>query len=217
MLLCLSATLHGQETNLLLEEQLEDLASDNETFNWDEIWEDISEPIDLNNATKEQLEKLPFLTDRQIENLLAYLYRHGPMQTIYELQMVEEMDVRTIQLLLPFVEVEAKPQEKHYPRLKNIVKRGSHQVLARLDLPFYQRKGYESAYLGTPQYNSWRYAFSYGDYLQAGFTAEKDAGEPLWKQHNRQGFDHYGFYLTLRNLWKIKVLALGNYRMSFGQ
>lgn len=217
MLLCLSATLLGQETNLLLEEQLEDLASDNETFNWDEIWEDISEPIDLNNATKEQLEKLPFLTDRQIENLLAYLYRHGPMQTIYELQMVEEMDVRTIQLLLPFVRVEAKPQEKHYPRLKNIVKRGSHQVLARLDLPFYQRKGYESAYLGTPQYNSWRYTFSYGDYLQVGFTAEKDAGEPLWKQHNRQGFDHYGFYLTLRNLWKIKVLALGNYRMSFGQ
>ena len=217
MMLCLSATVQGQVTNLLLEEHLEDLASDNESANWDEILEDITQPIDLNNATKEQLERLPFLTDQQIENLLAYIYQHGSMQTIYELQMVEDMDKRTIELLLPYVSVETKPEEKHFPRLKNIAKRGKHEVLARLDLPFYKRAGYEKNYLGTPQYNSWRYAFSYGDYLQAGFTAEKDAGEPLFRQHNKQGFDHYGFYLTLRNLGRIKTLSIGNYRLSFGQ
>ena len=40
-------------------------------------------------TTKQQLEQFPFLTDIQIENLLAYVYIHGQMQTIYELQLVE--------------------------------------------------------------------------------------------------------------------------------
>jgi hypothetical protein len=62
-----------------------------------------------------------------------------------------------------------------------------------------------------------RYQFDYSDYVQAGFTAEKDAGEPLFKQHNKQGYDHYGFYVLLRNMGRIKALALGDYKLSFGQ
>lgn len=215
--LCLPNLLLAQEINLLLEEQLEELADDDETVNYDDLLQELSQPIDLNNATKEQLERLPFLSDQQIENILAYIYVHGPMQTMYELQLVEDMDRRTIQLLLPFIQVDTPIQEKHFPKVRNIAKRGKHEVLTRLDIPFYKRKGYEQKYLGTPQYHSLRYQFAYGDYVQAGLTAEKDAGEPLFKQHNKYGYDHYGFYIMLRNLGRVKALALGDYKLSFGQ
>lgn len=215
--LCLPTMLKAQEINLLLEEQLEEMLADDESANFDELLEELSQPIDLNTATKEQLERLPFLSELQIENILAYIYIHGQMQTVYELQLVEDMDRRTIQLLLPFVQVNAPTQEKHFPKVRNIAKRGKHEVLSRLDIPFYTRKGYEKNYLGTPQYHSLRYQFDYSDYVQAGFTAEKDAGEPLFKQHNKQGYDHYGFYVLLRNMGRIKALALGDYKLSFGQ
>lgn len=220
IMLCLSLSVMGQEVNLLLEDHLENMAESDESADWDEVIEELTQkfqqPLNINLATREQLEQFPFLSDIQIENILAYIYTHGQMQTIYELQLVDEMDRRTIQLMLPFVYVEAQPAEKQYPKLKNIARYGRHELLTRFDIPFYRRKGYEQNFLGTPQYHSVRYAFSYSDYLQAGFTAEKDAGEPLFRLHNKQGYDHYGFYLTLRNLWKIKTLAIGNYRMAFG-
>ncbi|HRR62732.1 MAG TPA: helix-hairpin-helix domain-containing protein, partial [Paludibacteraceae bacterium] len=62
-------------------------------------------PIDLNRATREELEKLPFLSDIQIENILYYLYQFGPMQTIYELQLIDGLDMTDIRRMLPFVVV----------------------------------------------------------------------------------------------------------------
>ena len=97
----------------LLEDVLEDLSVNNgtdnsvNTPNWENELEELSnrmqEPVNLNVATREQLEQFPFLSDIQIEHLLAYIYIHGQMKTIYELQLVEEMDRQTIQYLLPFV------------------------------------------------------------------------------------------------------------------
>ena len=93
-----------------LDDVMEDISVNNdeeEELNWENVIEELSEriqqPVNLNSATKEQLEQFPFLTDIQIENLLAYVYINGQMQTIYELQLVEEMDWETIHYLLPFV------------------------------------------------------------------------------------------------------------------
>lgn len=134
----------------ILEEVIEDISvnnDDSEEINWEDKIEELSEriqqPVNLNTATKEQLEQLPFLSDIQIENLLAYVYIHGQMQTIYELQLVEEMDRRTIHYLLPFVCVQPVDKKESLPRLKDVFRYGKHEVLTRLDIPFYTRKGYE--------------------------------------------------------------------------
>ena len=62
-------------------------------------------PLDLNQLTQEQLKRLPFLSDRQIEELLAYPKRYGKMVTIYELKQIEALDWATLSLLLPFVTI----------------------------------------------------------------------------------------------------------------
>ena len=211
-----------EQSLLLWKDNLEQLSMENEEeCSWEDELEELSrhlrEPVNINTATKQQLERFPFLTDIQIENLLAYVYIHGQMQTIYELQLVEEMDKRTIDLLLPFVCVQAVKEGRGYPALKSILKYGKHEALARLDVPFYTRKGYEKNYLGPSLYHSLRYSFHYGDYVQAGVTGEKDAGEPFLALHNGKGYDYYSFYFLVKNRGRLKTLALGNYRLSFGQ
>ena len=214
----------------LLEDILEDLSVNNDinnsvnSLNWENELEELSnrlqEPVNLNSATREQLEQFPFLSDIQIEHLLAYIYIHGQMETIYELQLVEELDRQTIQYLLPFVCIKAinnEPAFRWKTMLKDAGRYGKNEVLTRLDIPFYKRKGYEHTYLGPSVYNSVKYTFRYRDQLYAGGVAEKDAGEPFAALHNRYGYDYYSFYLLLQNCGRLKSLAVGNYRLSFGQ
>ena len=214
----------------LMEEVLEDLSVNNDinnsvnSLNWENELEELSnrlqEPVNLNSATREQLEQFPFLSDIQIEHLLAYIYIHGQMETIYELQLVEELDRQTIQYLLPFVCIKAinnEPAFRWKTMLKDAGRYGKNEVLTRLDIPFYKRKGYEHTYLGPSVYNSVKYTFRYRDQLYAGGVAEKDAGEPFAALHNGYGYDYYSFYLLLQNCGRLKLLAVGNYRLSFGQ
>ena len=213
-----------------MEEVLEDLSVNNyinnsvNSLNWENELEELSnrlqEPVNLNSATREQLEQFPFLSDIQIEHLLAYIYIHGQMETIYELQLVEELDRQTIQYLLPFVCIKAinnEPAFRWKTMLKDAGRYGKNEVLTRLDIPFYKRKGYEHTYLGPSVYNSVKYTFRYRDQLYAGGVAEKDAGEPFAALHNSYGYDYYSFYLLLQNCGRLKSLAVGNYRLSFGQ
>ncbi len=213
-----------------MEEVLEDLSVNNDinnsvnSLNWENELEELSnrlqEPVNLNSATRDQLEQFPFLSDIQIEHLLAYIYIHGQMETIYELQLVEELDRQTIQYLLPFVCIKAinnEPAFRWKTMLKDAGRYGKNEVLTRLDIPFYKRKGYEHTYLGPSVYNSVKYTFRYRDQLYAGGVAEKDAGEPFAALHNRYGYDYYSFYLLLQNCGRLKLLAVGNYRLSFGQ
>ena len=54
------------------------------------------------------------------------------------------------------------------------------------------------------------------DRLQAGFVAEKDAGEPFWNAYHK-GYDFYSAHLFLKDINWLKSLAIGDYKMSFGQ
>lgn len=200
-------------------EAMEELQA-NEGVDWEEELRALEylhqHPIELNSATRDELRQLLFLSDELISNLLSYIERHGPMQTTHELALVKGMEKQVMEWMNPFVCVEVKPEQEDFPSLKRILKGGRHELLTRLDQPFYTRRGYENKYLGTKQYHSLRYEYTSGNRVQAGFTAEKDAGEPLAALHNKWGYDHYGAYLMLNNLGRVKRMTLGNYRLNFG-
>ena len=214
---------YAQENHSLLqiEELLEELTEDNEERDWEEELEELEQyrqnPINLNTATRSQLEQLPFLSALQVEHIQEYIYRHGEMQSIYELLLVPGISKRTIQRILPFVCVHSSPPQKKAPSWKRMMKYGKQELSTRFDLPLYTRKGYERTYLGPPVYHALRYRFHYSDYLQVGVTAEKDAGEPMFARHERKGYDYYSPYLLLKERGILKTLAVGNYQLSFGQ
>lgn len=186
-------------------------------------------PFDINTVTAEQLKRLPFLSDLQVDNLLNHRSRYGKMVTLYELKNVESFDFSTISLLLPFVYVGEELVDKRPITVKNLLKRGRNELQIRYDQCFQQKKGYGSypdsilqqypnrKYLGEPFYHSLRYGYSFDERIQFGLVAEKDAGEPFWKD-NHKGYDYYSAHLFLKDVNKVlKTLAVGDYKVSFGQ
>ena len=59
---------------LLSDEELSSDALEEQAVMYESLHE---MPIDINTATREELAQLPFLTDRQIEDIHAYIYMHG--------------------------------------------------------------------------------------------------------------------------------------------
>jgi hypothetical protein len=174
-------------------------------------------PLDLNTATREDLERIPFLNAQQIEDIQAYVYQYHGMRTLGELSMIESLDFQRRQLLSYFVYLSPINDNKPFPSLKEILNKGHHTLLFTCKTPFYQRKGDINGYLGYPYSHSFRYNFHYSDYFQLGLIGAQDAGEPFFSNKNKLGYDHYSFYIQLRKLGKIKNLVLGRYKLSFGQ
>lgn len=219
---------------LTWENFVEKISTDDELENSDwEMWlEDLSElhehPFNLNTATKEELEQLPFLDDKAVEEILAYVYRYGPMQTLGELVLIEALSYDDRQYLPLFVYVEVPERKTEKISLKNLLKHGRNELITSLDIPLYQRDGYKSytyeellknpnkVYLGNALHHTLRYRYQYRDRLYWGLTMEKDAGEPFGSYGN-WSYDAFSFHLLLKSVGKLKTLALGDYRIGFGQ
>lgn len=221
--MCFSVyNLSAQETWMNMIEQLV-VNDENSSRSWENMVNDLEElkehPIPIHTATKEQLERIPFLSDQIIENILYYLYKYGPMLSDKELMMIEGMDIQTARCLKLFITFQQTEKEENKPTLKSILKYGKHELSTRVDIPFYTRVGYQSPnkrYLGDAFYHNVRYSFHYSDKVYVGLTAEKDAGELFFSGHNKKGYDYYSPYLLIKNIGKIRALALGNYRLNYG-
>ena len=172
-------------------------------------------PLDINTVTRETLEQFPFLSAQQIEEIIEYRDRYGPLKSIGELQMVRSLDYAQRRLLTYFIYIGDEP-ERGFPKLDDIARYGRHELMATARIPFYRRKGDDGDYLGDP-YRHWlRYQFTYHDAVKAGIVGAKDAGEPFFTGKNRWGYDHYALYLQLRRLGRLESLCLGHYRISMG-
>ena len=172
-------------------------------------------PININTATREDLARLPFLNEKQIEDICEYLYRYHGMRTLGELQMIESLDYYRRHILQYFIYA-GDSGKKKFPTLKEILKYGKNNLLFSTKIPFYSHRGDENGYLGYKYKHSFRYTFNYGEYIKAGMIGTQDAGEPFLSNKNYLGYDHYSYYLLIRNTGRIKTLALGCYRLSFG-
>ena len=190
---------------------------------WEQTYELLCEleqhPLNINHATREQLEELPFLSAQQVEGIMAYLWRYGRMESLGELMMISELDYPQRRLLTYFIyvdEQESANDRQPLPSLRNIAKYGHHELIATGRVPFYERKGDNEGYLGS-KYRHWlRYQFTYGDQVKAGIVGAQDAGEPFFANKNKTGYDYYSLYVQLRNIGRVESLVLGNYRVSMG-
>lgn len=174
-------------------------------------------PINLNEADFTELSELQLLTPPQIDALLNHRKKSGDLLNIYELQSIKYFDLNTIERLLPFVEVKGEIDDVNI-RLGKLLSEGKHSLFMRYEQTLEDRSGYLNGnYLGGPQKLYTRYQYQYGQNLSFGFTVEKDAGEPFGGTYNPAGFDFYSFHVYLKDYGPFKYLALGDYRLNFGQ
>lgn len=193
---------------------------ENESLSLENTFEILSEleqnPININTATKEELERIPFLNERQIEDISEHIYQYNGMKTLGELSMIESLDPIRQQLLPYFVYIGENNDKKGFPKIKDIAKYGKNDFTGTIKIPFYERKGDKNGYLGYEYNHSIRYTFSYGEYLKIGLTGAQDAGEPFFAGRNNLGYDHYSFYILMRKLGSVKSLVVGRYKLKTG-
>ena len=198
---------HSWEQYLSQVMTAEDMESEEWQLNYDLLCELEQHPINLNLASREELEQLPFLSAQQVEALMEYLDRYGAMKSTGELQMIPEIGPQTRKLLECFVYIGEEPKTAAHTK---------HELAANVRVPFYERKGDKNGYLGSPYRHWFRYQMEWGDKLKMGLVASQDAGEPFFKGRNKQGYDYYSPFLQLRKLGRIETLVLGNFRASMG-
>ncbi len=182
-----------------------------------ELLEDLSvNKLNLNQVTREQLEQLPFLSAQQVEAIMEYLYRYGPMRSLSELQMITQLDYQTRQQLAHYVMVGEERPRSVWPKMNDITKYGKHLFMATLKVPFYDHHGDLDGYLGYKYRHDFRYQFNYNNRIKLGITAAQDAGEPFFSNRNNLGYDHYSYYFQLRDMGWLEALNLGMYRVQLG-
>lgn len=164
-------------------------------------------PVNINTASIEDFQQLPFLNERQIESIHAYIYLHGEMKTLGELRLLPLIDAQTYTWLHLFVYAgEVKKEEKRgiFSYLRN-------DLSSRIDIPLYYRKGYkaDNGYIGNPLYHRIKYELGNSKHFRAGFHTEKDAGERF--------YDSYSGFALLKDVGIIKTAVVGDYRLGLGE
>lgn len=224
-LLFLSYSLCSQQLPVNNEQQLENLADENQGETEDDSWMQEAaqykkNPVNLNLAEEEELRQLRWLNDLQVSSLIRYRNLLGALISLYELQAVPGWDIATIRKLLPYVTV-AIPV-KIPGELAGRLKGGEHRILFRVSQVLEKMAGYDTAatgsrYRGSPQKILLRYRYEYRDLLQYGMLGDKDAGESFFKGGQRMGFDFYSIHFFARKLGIVESLALGDYTVNMGQ
>lgn len=184
-------------------------------------------PLNLNGATKEELEQLGLLTDVQINDLLLHIQLHGKLISKYELQGLTYWDIETIRLVEPFVKVDDKLDQLSITP-KEVLKYGKFEAYFRYQSVPEFKSGYEdvpdsvlntsnSYYRGTPERYYSRLRYSYRTNISFGITAEKDPGEEFFQGSQKNGFDFYSAHAFYKGGKYLKAIALGDYQIQIGQ
>jgi len=174
-------------------------------------------PLNLNSATKEELERIPFLSDYQIENILFYVYNNGPLLTIYELNAVERLPMETIRQITPFLTVAPVETEKKKKQKLN------GEIIARGRTTLQTPVGYTApndstppVYAGSRERIYSRIQLNYGNRLFTGLTLERDPGEPMFNSQVAV-MDFISGYVLFKLAGVVKKIIIGDYKASFGQ
>ena len=179
----------------------------------------IKHPIDLNLTDKDELKKLFFLSEVQIQSIISHREHNGSFLDILELQTIQELDIPTIRLILPFVEINQSsvltfgyPNQLFQKAEQELMIRfgNSHRVFSPSDQP-------ENLYLGSPFRMLLRYKYNFQNKLFATVNMEKDSGEQFFRGSNTLGFDFYSGSIYLKDAGIVKKFIIGDYSLCFGQ
>lgn len=175
-------------------------------------------PLDLNRASRTELEQLPFLSELQVMDLLEYRHRYGPVRSVRELKMVTSLDSRQLELLPFFVFADDSSQQAdsiaggHSRRRLN----PNMELTFTGRVPFQERRGDREGYQGYRYRHSLRAEYSQGEHLRVGLTGSQDAGEPFFSGENKWGYDNYSYYVQLGRYGVLDRAVVGKYRVSSG-
>lgn len=230
-----SSFLFGQSKSEIIQERVEFLAQDleSENISLEDVFDVLSRYYDnklnLNVATKSELEDLMLISDIQINALLKYRNEHGPFKTLYEIKDVDYWDLSTLDRIIPFVRV-SKVTEKKKSNFKEYLKDGQLEAYFRFIQNVQKKAGYANVsdekrkessqyYWGNPSKLYSRIRYIHGNDLDVGVTMEKDPGEQFFGTTQPYGFDFYSAHAYFDNGEHkfFRRAVIGDYSVQIGQ
>ncbi len=196
-----------------------------EEFDYTELGELVDNwlrhPLDINNDEVGRLVQWNIINEIAYQNLQEHIRKHGPLLSILELQSIPGFDPESIRILQSITNVQGRGTFTQTASLKNLFLHGQNEIYLRGGRTIEKAEGYEGDppdYEGSPDKVYLRLRHRNANNLSYGITAEKDAGEALFKGSNKHGFDFYSAHITLQNYrsW-LPALMLGDFTASFGQ
>jgi hypothetical protein len=202
-----------------------------ESLNYEDLYERLlllyETPVNINTASIEDLRGLYILSDPQIDSLKAYIARNGKLLTEYELQLVPEFDLATIEKILPFITINAQDlTTDNRPLWQRILSERNHYFIYRYEQTLEKKRGFDppesptdTRYAGSRGKQYLRYRVAKPGDFSFGFTTEKDPGEAIvWDPDSkRYGMDFWSAHAMLENNNQWKKVIVGDYQLQFGQ
>ena len=187
-----------------------DVDLNNQSQVFDDLIELYERPVNINRLGKEDLEKLVFLSDIQVESLMEFLEKMKPINSMFQLQGVEgfcRTDIERLSMFVRYDEIETDVKHRKYL---------SGQLILRDQFELENAKGYKtdttsSGYLGDKHHMYSKLQLKYGDGFSAGLVLDKDPGEELTPIDFVSGYAMYH-----GDKW-LKTLIVGDYHANFGQ
>ncbi|WP_462317085.1 helix-hairpin-helix domain-containing protein [Marinilabilia sp.] len=194
----------------------EEMEMEDVTILIEDLLEMARNPININSAGREDLERIFFLTDLQVENILYKRYVNGDYKTIYELQAVEDLPVEVIKRLDPLLDFREREDTQRRLRVW-----GDSFFRSGLQLEtaagFKDNEDGERAYQGGSYKLYSRTSLHSNRGFSAGMILEKDPGEPMFSDRIN-GLDLMSGYIHYENSSKwLREIGVGQYHASAGQ
>ncbi|MCC6865119.1 MAG: helix-hairpin-helix domain-containing protein [Ignavibacteria bacterium] len=213
---------NSEDIEMLLENQTED-AEDSKLL--EQIENLKQNPIELNSASTDDLQKIPYLDAILALKIVEYRIKNSKFLSIAELRYVDGIDEDLYEKINKFVYVKSakldfiKDEFGIVKKLRESKKSGwsnfGFELRSRFSNDLQPSRGYlpPEKYLGPrPKfYNRLIAKYSAGKFNFTGsLLTEKDAGELNWA-------DHLGGFIEMKSSTLLNQVIAGDYTLEFGQ
>lgn len=209
---------------------------------YEELLELHRNPQNINTAQREDLLRMPFLSEAQADSIVSKIRQWRGMLSMGELMFIRNLEYRERKYLSLFFYC---PDDQEYrparPRLDSLRTKNSSltrayrewdkglktELSSTFNVPLYRREGFRAhsreeleknpnrQYLGNNVATTLRYRSSLNNRLSWGLTAQKDEGEPFADGKNRL-YDSYSAYVAGKNRGALRKWVLGDYTTHLG-
>jgi len=182
---------------------LEEATEDKDDSQLYELFDELlSNPIDLNNASKGDLLKLPFIPEISVKRILRFIKKKKGIKSFDELYQIKNVDPNVLLLLKPFVKI--YPKERENKKNNYFISRS--RLLSNIND---KEEFLSNKYLGNKLKSYQRIKAGYNNF-RSGFLVEKDAGEKSFT-------DFYSGYVQYNTKGIFNNIIVGDYILEFGQ
>lgn len=173
----------------------------------------LKNPIDINNASFDELTQSYLFTPQQAIELIEFRTVYKEFVEVNEIRTLKSISSSTANFINNFISVSSLPLSFHF-------KDGEHYLVSNYAKILQEQKGYsDGTYLGPSYSNSFRYRYQNTNWGSFGYIIDKDAGEQIQLKNNptNLGYDFASYHLFIQPKHKNYSLAVGNYALQLGQ